>query len=235
MRILLDSRQTKCYDKAMLDSNLSTAQIILVSIIPVLFAIVLHEVAHGWAAYKLGDKTAYMLGRLSLNPIKHIDPVGTILVPAVLLLTAGFAFGWAKPVPIDWRNLGNPKRDTAIVALAGPAANLGMAIVWVVLTLIATLLPPDMSVLSEPLLNMAVVGVFFNILLMVFNLIPIPPTDGGRIAVSLLPANIGSYLSRIEPYGLIIIVVLMLTGVLWKFIMPIIQTLSQLLYSAVGL
>jgi len=219
----------------MLDSNLSTAQIILVSIIPVLFAIVLHEVAHGWAAYKLGDRTAFMLGRLSLNPIKHIDPVGTILVPAVLLLTAGFAFGWAKPVPIDWRNLSNPKRDTAIVALAGPAANLGMAIAWVLLTLIASLLPPSMSVLSEPLLNMAVVGVFFNILLMVFNLIPIPPTDGGRIAVSLLPPTIANYLSRVEPFGLVIILVLMLSGILWKVIIPIIQMISQFLYSVVGL
>lgn len=219
----------------MLDSNLSTAQIILVSIIPVLFAIVLHEVAHGWTAYKLGDKTAYMLGRLSLNPIKHIDPIGTILVPALLIISVGFAFGWAKPVPIDWRNLRNPKRDTAIVALAGPAANLGMAIVWVILALIATILPESMSLLSQPLVNMAVVGVFFNILLMVFNLIPIPPTDGGRIAVSLLPTPLGNYLSRVEPFGLILILVLMLSGILWKFIMPIIQTISQILYSLVGL
>lgn len=219
----------------MLDSNLSTAQIILVSIIPVLFAIVLHEVAHGWTAYKLGDKTAYMLGRLSLNPIKHIDPVGTILVPAILIMTVGFAFGWAKPVPIDWRNLRNPKRDTAIVALAGPAANLCMAIIWVLLALIATLLPTSMSILSQPLLNMAVIGVFFNILLMIFNLIPIPPTDGGRIAVSLLPPQLGNTLSKVEPYGLIILLALMLTGILWKFIMPIIQFINHLLFSLVGL
>lgn len=219
----------------MLDSNLSTAQIILVSIIPVLFAILLHEVAHGWTAYKLGDKTAYMLGRLSLNPIKHIDPVGTILVPAILIMTVGFAFGWAKPVPIDWRNLRNPKRDTAIVALAGPAANLCMAIIWVLLALIATLLPTSMSILSQPLLNMAVIGVFFNILLMIFNLIPIPPTDGGRIAVSLLPPQLGNTLSKVEPYGLIILLALMLTGILWKFIMPIIQFINHLLFSLVGL
>ena len=219
----------------MLDSNLSTAQIILVSIIPVLFAILLHEVAHGWTAYKLGDKTAYMLGRLSLNPIKHIDPVGTILVPAILIMTVGFAFGWAKPVPIDWRNLRNPKRDTAIVALAGPAANLCMAIIWVLLALIATLLPTSMSILSQPLLNMAVIGVFFNILLMIFNLIPIPPTDGGRIAVSLLPPQFGNTLSKVEPYGLIILLALMLTGILWKFIMPIIQFINHLLFSLVGL
>lgn len=219
----------------MLDSNLSTAQIILVSIIPVLFAIVLHEVAHGWTAYKLGDKTAYMLGRLSLNPIKHIDPIGTILVPAILIMTVGFAFGWAKPVPIDWRNLRNPKRDTAIVALAGPAANLCMAIIWVLLALIATLLPTSMSILSQPLLNMAVIGVFFNILLMIFNLIPIPPTDGGRIAVSLLPPQLGNTLSKVEPYGLIILLALMLTGILWKFIMPIIQFINHLLFSLVGL
>jgi len=216
----------------MIDSNLSGTQIFLISVIPVLFAIVLHEVAHGWAAYKLGDRTAMMLGRLSLNPAKHIDPVGTILVPLVLYMTVGFVFGWAKPVPIDWRNLSHPKRDTALVAIAGPAANLGMALFWVVVTAIALQLSTDFSV---PLVNMAAVGIFINILLMVFNLIPIPPTDGGRIAVSLLPPHLATLLSKLERFGIVILLFLMLTGVLWKIIMPIIQTINHYLYALVGL
>ncbi len=219
----------------MLNSNLTTAQLILISIIPVLFAIVLHEVAHGWAAFKLGDRTAYMLGRLSLNPIRHIDPIGTIVVPAVLILTVGFAFGWAKPVPIDWRNLKNPKRDTALVAIAGPAANLAMALGWGMIAAVTNILPDSAILLSKPLLNMAIIGVFFNVLLMVFNLIPVPPTDGGRIAVSLLPPSLGNVLSRIEPFGLIIVLLLILTGVLWQIIMPIIQTISSLIFLLFGL
>lgn len=219
----------------MLDSNLSTAQIILVSIIPVLFAIVLHEVAHGWTAYKLGDKTAYMLGRLSLNPIKHIDPIGTILVPIIVKLTTGFIFGWAKPVPIDWRNLSNPKRDTAIVAIAGPAANLAMAIIWALLAKLATMLPESITLFSEFLLNMAGVGVIINILLMVFNLTPIPPTDGGRILVSILPTKLSYMVSKLEPYGLPLLIILMILGFFHKVIFPITLGISQQLFSIVGL
>ena len=219
----------------MLDSNLSTSQIILVAIIPVLFAIVLHEIAHGWAAYKLGDKTAYMLGRLSLNPIKHIDPIGTILIPIILYMSVGFIAGYAKPVPIDWRNFSNPKRDTAIVAVAGPAANLVMSIAWAILALIVSSLLMGMEVLAQFLLNMAIIGIFVNILLMVINLIPIPPTDGGRIAVSLLPNNLGLLLSKIEPYGLYILLILMLTGILGKIVSPIINIISYITYSIVGL
>ncbi len=212
----------------MLDSNLTTAQFLVIAIIPILFAIVLHEVAHGWAAFKLGDRTAMMLGRLSLNPIKHIDPVGTLLVPALLYFTAGFIFGWAKPVPIDWRNLNNPRRDTALVAIAGPAANLAMALFWGIVIFVATAFP---SGLSMPLINMAGVGIFINILLMVFNLIPVPPTDGGRIAVSLLPAKPASLLSSIEPYGLIVIVLLIVSGFFTSVIVPIVNSISGFIFN----
>ena len=210
-------------------------QFFLISVIPVIFAIVLHEVAHGWAAYKLGDRTAMMLGRLTLNPIKHIDPVGTILVPTILYLTVGFIFGWAKPVPIDWRNLGNPRRDTAIVAIAGPAANLAMAIFWVLITAIAINLPATLSNYQEALATMAGVGIFINVLLMIFNLIPIPPTDGGRIAISLLPPSLAVPLSKLERFGLIIIVILLVSGILWTVMMPTIKSVTQLLYSLIGL
>jgi len=219
----------------MLDSNLSTSQIILVAIIPVLFAIVLHEIAHGWAAYKLGDKTAYMLGRLSLNPIKHIDPIGTILIPIVLYMSVGFIAGYAKPVPIDWRNFSNPKRDTAIVAIAGPAANLLMAIAWAILAFIVSSFFMGAELATQFLLNMAIVGIFVNILLMIINLIPIPPTDGGRIAVSLLPNKFSYFVSKIEPYGLYILLILMLTGILGKLISPIINAILYITYSIVGL
>ena len=214
----------------MLDNNLTASQFFIVAVIPILFAIVLHEVAHGWTAYKLGDRTAMMLGRLSLNPIKHIDPIGTILVPIVLYLTAGFIFGWAKPVPIDWRNLKNPKRDTALVAIAGPAANLAMALFWGIIIFIATSLSSGLSSFYAPLANMAAIGIFINILLMIFNLIPIPPTDGGRIAVSLLPANLGRLLSNIEPFGLLIIVFLIVSGFFSNFILPITNSLSIFIY-----
>ncbi|MBN4080582.1 site-2 protease family protein [Beggiatoa alba] len=219
----------------MFDPDLSTGQLILISIIPVLYAIVLHEVAHGWAAYKLGDRTALMLGRLSINPVKHVDPIGTILVPTLLILTAGFAFGWAKPVPIDWRNLKNPKRDTAIVAIAGPLANLIMALTWAILASLATILPENMALFSQPLLNMAGVGVIFNVLLMIFNLIPIPPTDGGRIAVSLLPVNLSHLLNKIEPFGLIIILILLFSGLFGQFLLPATLHVSYFIFSIVGL
>jgi len=139
--------------------HLSTIQIISVAILPLLFAIIVHEVAHGWVAKQLGDHTAEMLGRLTLNPIKHIDPIGTLLVPIVMLATLGFAFGWAKPVPIDYRNLRNPKRDMVLVAAAGPASNLLMAIGWALIAKIATILPASMQFVSEPLIYMGSIGV----------------------------------------------------------------------------
>lgn len=201
-------------------NELSTLQLIAVAILPVLLAVIVHEVAHGWVAFKLGDDTAYMMGRLTLNPLKHIDPVGTILVPLVLILVAGIAFGWAKPVPINFRKLHKPRRDTALVAGAGPAANLLMAITWLLLAKFAGILPASLAV---PLAYMSTFGVLINSVLMVFNLIPIPPTDGGRIMTSLLPVRYAYPLSKVEPYGLIILLVLLLTGVIWQLLDVVIQ------------
>ncbi len=213
----------------MFGTELSTIQLITIAIIPLLFAIVVHEVAHGWVARQLGDDTAYLMGRLTLNPLKHIDPVGTILVPLILILTVGFAFGWAKPVPVNFNNLRNRRRDTALVAAAGPFANLLMAIAWALIAKLASLLPDSIAMLTSPLILMSMFGITINAILMVFNLIPIPPTDGGRIATSLLPPRLGYQLSRVEPYGFFIILVLLLSGVIWKLLDIVIQIVMQLI------
>lgn len=220
----------------MLDFNLPVPQLIAVSILPVLFAITVHEVAHGWAAKHLGDPTAQRLGRLTLNPIKHVDPVGTILVPGLLLLLkTGFVFGWAKPVPVTWSNLRHPRRDMVLVAAAGPAANLLMAFLWGAVAKVATLMPETARWAAEPLLYMGGLGVLFNVLLMVFNLLPLPPLDGGRVAVGLLPGRWGWALSRVEPYGFFILIGLMVTGLLWFLISPLQRAVTKLVFTVVGL
>jgi Zn-dependent protease len=197
--------------------GLSLIQQIAVAVVPVLFAITVHEVAHGWAAKQLGDPTAQRLGRLTLNPLKHIDPVGTVLVPLVLLAVGGVVFGWAKPVPITYENLRHPKRDMALVAAAGPGANLVMALLWALSIKLAPALPTYAAV---PLVYMGITGVTINVLLMVLNLLPLPPLDGGRVLVGLLPGPLAWQVSRIEPYGMIILVALLVTGALWWFIGP---------------
>ncbi len=198
-------------------------QRIVIWALPVLFAITVHEVAHGWMALKLGDRTAMMLGRLTLNPIKHIDPIGTLLVPALMLLVGGFIFGWAKPVPVTWENLRQPKRDMALVAAAGPLANLAMMVFWVVVLKLGLALAEDFSWVAQPLTYMSVAGIFINVVLMVLNLLPLPPLDGGRVVSGLLPDRLAWHYNRIEPYGFLILLVLFFTQVLGKIMWPIIS------------
>ena len=198
-------------------------QTISVYALPVLFGITLHETAHGYVARMFGDPTAWQAGRISLNPIRHVDPVGTIVVPLVLLFStklfggSGLLFGWAKPVPVDWSRLRNPKRDMAWVALAGPASNLVMAILWAI-TL--RLLAETGASASDFWARMAIAGVQVNLILMALNLVPLPPLDGGRIVCSILPNRMAYQYSRIEPYGILILILLMMTGMLWFLLEP---------------
>ena len=217
--------------------DFSLATIVLWAV-PVVFAITLHEAAHGYVAKLFGDQTAWMLGRVTANPIKHIDPVGTILVPVVLLLSAKFLggapfiFGWAKPVPVNFGNLRNPKRDMFWVAGAGPFANFAMAIAWGLLLKGAS---PDSLVASNGLMEMAGVGIQINLMLMALNLLPILPLDGGRIAVSLLPHSIATGYARLEPYGFMIVIVLLATGVLNSLMRPILRVAEFALTALLGL
>lgn len=192
---------------------MSMVQKISVWALPVLFAITLHEVAHGWAARALGDRTAEMLGRLSLNPLKHIDPIGTVVVPVLLLALGGFLFGWAKPVPVGVRNLRHPRRDMALVAIAGPLANVAMALGWGLLLKLALAMDAEAGIWFG-LRYMAMAGIMINLVLMVLNLLPLPPLDGGRVLNGLLPERYARVMDRIEPYGLFILIALMATGVL---------------------
>ncbi len=183
---------------------------IVIYAIPILFAITVHEVAHGWIASKLGDQTARMMGRLTLNPIKHIDPVGTILMPILLILMKSpFLFGWAKPVPVNWHNLRRPRQDMAWVALAGPGANLLMLILWALAAKFILVAEMDNTTLGVIVMAMALVGIIINAILMLFNLVPIPPLDGSRVMAALLPPKAAYRYSKLEPFGLIIVIVLL--------------------------
>lgn len=207
----------------------------LVSIwaLPVVFAITLHEAAHGFAAKHFGDSTAWMLGRVSLNPLRHIDPVGTVAVPLVALLLGGILFGWAKPVPVNFANLRHPKRDMFWVALAGPASNLLQAMLWAVAIRIGAALPSEF--VGEPLMLMGAAGIMINVVLMVLNLFPLPPLDGGRIAVSLLPHGPGYMLARLEPYGLMILLLMLFSGLLGSILQPFVSGMLALVSGLVGL
>jgi len=215
--------------------DLSGIQRFTVWVLPVLFAITVHEVAHGWVALRLGDRTAQMMGRLTLNPIKHIDPVGTVLVPGFLLLMGGFVFGWAKPVPVTWENLRNPRRDVALVAVAGPAANLLMAILWSIILKIGLLLSTTTDSWAYPLVLMGNAGILINLVLMVLNLLPILPLDGGRILSAFLPPPMAYKLSRLEPWGFFIILGLFFLGLLSMVINPAVQTLHAIMLRTISL
>lgn len=203
-------------------------QQILIWVVPVIFAITVHEVAHGWVANKLGDPTARLMGRLTLNPIKHIDPVGTVVLPLIMLLTTGYAFGWAKPVPVDWRNLRRPKRDMALVAAAGPGANLVMLVLWVLFAKGVTIAADVLGALAGPLYYMGLAGVSVNALFMLLNLLPVPPLDGSRVLYAILPPAWALRFGRLERYGLLIVVVLLVTGLLAKILSPPLQALQAL-------
>ena len=198
--------------------------------LPVLLAIVLHEVAHGKVADMLGDDTARWMGRLTLNPISHIDPIGTVLIPLVLLVMGSpFLFGYAKPVPVNFNKLRNPKRDMVLVALAGPLTNLALAIASALLLWVAFHMPESMRWFAEPLAMMCQASILINVVLFVFNLLPIPPLDGGRVAVGLLPKHLAYQLERIEPYGFFIIIGLLVMGVFQTVLGPIIYGISKAL------
>ena len=193
--------------------------------IPIIFAITVHEAAHGYVARYFGDMTAQYLGRITLNPLKHIDPVGTIILPG------GILFGWAKPVPVNFSNLRNPKKNMMWVALAGPFSNLLMAIFWTFLYARLQFFP-DSSILF--LSAMALAGIQINLILMVLNMLPIPPLDGGKVAVSLLPYPWSSYVENLERYGLFIIIFLLFSGVLGNILFPVINISKSIIFSIFG-
>src|SRR5689334_21962413 len=212
-------------------------QTIAIYALPVIFAITLHEAAHGYVARHFGDKTAHRLGRISLNPLRHIDPFGTIVLPLLTLAIIKFSgvgvlFGWAKPVPVNFGNLRDPKRDMLWVAAAGPGANFLMALLWALLFKASA---PDGVFASAHLLQMATIGMTVNLILMALNLLPIPPLDGGRIAVSLLPVHAAHAYARIEPFGLFIVVGLLAFGVLDNVMGPLLRFGEWSLQALIGL
>ena len=217
--------------------ELNLVQVIAIYALPVIFAITLHEAAHGYVAKHFGDMTAYMEGRVSLNPLRHIDPFGTVALPLILLaltklVGGGIIFGWAKPVPVNFANLRHPKRDMLWVAAAGPLSNFVMALIWALLVKVGLSLQGNYFAL--PLALMGAAGVFFNIIIMVLNLVPLPPLDGGRILVSLLPQRIAWRVARVEPYGFMILILLLLTGVLGTMLWPAIGALMALVAGLFG-
>lgn len=204
-------------------------------VLPVVLAITLHEAAHGYVALLKGDPTAQRAGRISANPFRHIDPVGTVLVPLVMYFGAamlgqpGLLFGWAKPVPVNFSLLRRPKQDMFWVAAAGPGANLVMALCWGLVYKFALSASPQYF--GEPLMLMAEAGILINLLLMVLNLLPIPPLDGGRIMVSILPPGLSMAFARLEPYGLVLLLGLLLTGVLERILRPLLTLAKTALMS----
>lgn len=213
----------------------SLIQTIAISALPVIFAITLHEAAHGYVARYFGDPTAWLAGRITLNPLRHIDLVGTIIIPvAILIFSSGtFLFGYAKPVPVDFSRLRHPKRDMLWVALAGPAANLFMACCWAGLLKLAWLMP--INDYTMPLSEMSKTGIIVNCVLMVLNLLPLPPLDGGRVAVSLLPHRLSWQFAQLERWGFPILLLLMFTGILATIMNPLVILSARLIEAIFGL
>jgi Zn-dependent protease len=212
---------------------MSDVQKMFLSIVPLLFAVILHEVAHGWVAEKLGDPTARLMGRITLNPVSHIDPIGTVILPGILLLTnSPFLFGWAKPVPVNFSNLRGGRRDMALVALSGPLTNFFLAVLSSIifhLTFGGTGSADISSRISVPVHLMALTSVQFNIVLMVINLLPILPLDGGRIVAGLAPLQVAIFMQRLERYGMLIVLLLIASG-MWSYILrPFIDLFWQIL------
>jgi Zn-dependent protease len=217
--------------------TLSILQKLAVWILPVLFAITLHEAAHAFIANMFGDSTAKMLGRMTLNPLKHIDLVGTIVVPlAIAVLTQfQFIFGWAKPVPINWSHLRNPRRDMAIVAAAGPLANVLMLVLWAIVYKSTMALATTQSNITLFLLLTSQAGILINLVLALFNLIPLPPLDGSRIVASMLSPHASATYMRVEPYGFMIILLLAVSGLLAKILYPIYFYFLNLVITTINL
>lgn len=212
-------------------------QKIFIWLIPLVFAITIHEAAHGWVAYKCGDPTAKMLGRITLNPIKHIDIWGTIIIPIILLLLSGgrFTFGYAKPVPVDWRNLKHPRRDMALVAFAGPLSNLIMALIWALIAKGGYGLAASSVWVAQIIFAIGMSGILINLVIGVLNLLPIPPLDGSRVVTSFLSAKAAAWYNSIEQYGFFILIALIATGILGKIMFPIIDVLYGMIAGMVGL
>lgn len=211
----------------------TSIQTLAISALPILFAITLHEAAHGYVARMFGDPTAWQMGRISLNPLRHIDPVGTVLLPALTFLISGFMFGWAKPVPVNFSKLRNPKRDMLWVAVAGPGANLLMALGWAIL--LKLVLGSAEFMYSEALRQMAMAGIVVNGMFMALNLLPILPLDGGRIVVSLLPQRAAWRFAQTERYGMWILILLMVTRVLNVILVPFLLLYSTVIKSVFGI
>lgn len=215
-----------------MDSSLTLVQKLAVWALPVILAITMREIVHGRVAYALGDHTAANQGRLSLNPLNHVDPIGTVLVPGLMLALGGFFIGWGKPVPIDWRNFPHPRRDLAIVAASGPLSSLAMAILWGLVYKYAAASGATEGVWYGINL-MGKAGLLINVSLMVLNLLPLPPLDGGRVLIGVLPAQAAYRFAKIEPYGMLLLLLLVATGVLgtvlyWPFVISV-ASISQLL------
>jgi len=215
-------------------NELSLMQRIVVWIVPVVLAITVHETAHGWVAKKYGDNTASALGRLTINPIKHIDVIGTIILPGILLLTGtGFIFGWAKPVPVDARNFKNPRHDMAMVALAGPVSNLLMATAWALLARIGVTI--GVEFISLPFIYWGIAGISINLVLALINLLPIPPLDGSRVLTGILPSYWAWKYNQLERYGFIILLVLLYTKVLNVILEYPMYVAQKIFFSVAGI